>query len=69
VAGHDGRAYEAPVKADTAYGDRWIVSQGLKAGDRVVISGASQLQDGAPVKVTDTQASNAPAASSAAVHS
>ena len=48
---------------------RWIVSQGLKAGDRVVISGASQLQDGAPVKVTDTQASNAPAASSAAVHS
>ena len=69
VAGHDGKAYEAPVKADTAYGDRWIVSQGLKAGDRVVVSGASQLQDGAPVKVTDTQASNAPAASSAAVHS
>lgn len=69
VTGPDGKAYEAPVKADTAYGDRWIVSQGLKAGDRVVISGASQLQDGAPVKVTDTQASNAPAASSAAVHS
>jgi membrane fusion protein, multidrug efflux system len=69
VAGPDGKAYEAPVKADTAYGYRWVVSQGLKAGDRVVISGASQLQDGAPVKVTDTQASNAPAASSAAVHS
>jgi membrane fusion protein (multidrug efflux system) len=68
VAGHDGRAYEAPVKADTAYGDRWIVSQGLKAGDRVVISGASQLQDGAPVTVTDTHASNAPAASGAAAH-
>ncbi|MGF6240093.1 membrane fusion protein, multidrug efflux system [Paraburkholderia phenazinium] len=68
LAGADGKAHAATVKAETAYGDRWIVSQGLKIGDRVVISGASQLQDGAPVTVTDTHASNAPAASGAAVH-
>jgi membrane fusion protein (multidrug efflux system) len=68
LAGVDGKAHEVPVKAETAYGDRWIVSQGLNIGDRVVISGASQLQDGAPVTATDTHASNAPAASGAAVH-
>ncbi|MFL9876705.1 efflux RND transporter periplasmic adaptor subunit [Paraburkholderia megapolitana] len=68
LAGADGKAHQAPVRADRAYGDRWIISQGLKAGDRVVTSGAGQLQDGAPVKVTDTQASNAPAAGSAAAH-
>lgn len=68
LAGADNKAHAATVKADTAFGDRWIISQGLKTGDRVVISGASQLQEGAAVKVTDTRTSSASAASSAAVH-
>lgn len=68
LASADGKVHEAPVKADTAYGDKWIISQGLKTGDRVVVSGASQLQDGMPVSVTETHASNAPAASGATVH-
>ncbi|WP_259294883.1 efflux RND transporter periplasmic adaptor subunit [Paraburkholderia sp. DHOC27] len=68
LAGADNKAHSATVKAETAFGDRWIISQGLKTGDRVVISGASQLQEGAAVKVTDTHTSSASAASSAAVH-
>ncbi|NIF72792.1 efflux RND transporter periplasmic adaptor subunit [Burkholderia sp. Ap-962] len=67
LAAADGRAHQVNVKADTAYGDQWIVSQGLKAGDRVVISGASQLQDGAPVKVTDTHAPQATTPAGAAL--
>lgn len=68
LAGSDNKAHETHVTADTAFGDQWIVSQGLKTGDRVVISGASQLQDGAAVKVTDTHTSTPAAASGTAAH-
>jgi membrane fusion protein (multidrug efflux system) len=68
LAGADNKAHEATVRAETAYGDRWIIEKGLKIGDRVVVSGASQLQEGAAVKVTDTRTSSASAASSTAAH-
>ncbi|HBK46696.1 MAG TPA: efflux transporter periplasmic adaptor subunit, partial [Xanthomonadaceae bacterium] len=30
-------------------GDRWLVAAGLEAGDRIVVSGAQGLSDGAKV--------------------
>lgn len=39
-----------PVKADRSQGDAWIVSEGLKAGDRVIVEGLQKAKPGAPVK-------------------
>ena len=39
-----------PVKADTAQGNLWIVSDGLKAGDRVIVEGFQKAKPGATVK-------------------
>lgn len=39
-----------PVKADRSQGDAWIVSEGLKAGDRVIVEGLQKAKPGMPVK-------------------
>jgi membrane fusion protein (multidrug efflux system) len=39
-----------PVKADRAQGNAWIVSEGLKAGDQVIVEGFQKVQPGATVK-------------------
>ena len=41
-----------PVEPGQFYGDQWIITKGLKAGDPVVVDGAIKLAPGAPVKVT-----------------
>lgn len=38
-----------PVTADRAIGDKWLVSEGLAAGDRIVLEGIQKVQPGAPV--------------------
>lgn len=37
------------LKTDRAVGDRWLVSEGLKAGDRVIVEGLQKTAPGAPV--------------------
>lgn len=69
LVGADGKVVAQAVKADAAQGDRWIVSQGLKAGDRVIVEGLQKVKPGAPVKAVPWQAAQpaaAPAATSAA---
>lgn len=39
-----------PVKADRSQGDSWIVSEGLKPGDRIIVEGVQKAKPGAPVK-------------------
>lgn len=39
-----------PVKADSAEGNAWIVSEGLKSGDRVIVEGFQKVKPGATVK-------------------
>lgn len=46
-----GHAKQVAVHADTAYGDQWIVSSGLKAGDRVIVDGLQKVQAGTAVHV------------------
>ncbi|TAM13083.1 MAG: efflux RND transporter periplasmic adaptor subunit [Nevskiaceae bacterium] len=43
------------VTAARAIGDKWLVTQGLKAGDRVVVSGLQFVHPGAKVKVEEVK--------------
>lgn len=38
------------IKADNAQGDKWIVTEGLKAGDKVIVEGLQKIKPGAVVK-------------------
>jgi membrane fusion protein (multidrug efflux system) len=54
------------LKIERAIGDKWLVSEGLKAGDRVIMEGLQQVRPGMPVKVVPfvAQASVAPVSAS-----
>ena len=43
-----------PVIVGEWIGEDWIINQGLKAGDRVIVEGFQRLAPGAPVKVVST---------------
>lgn len=44
------------ITADEAIGDKWLVSSGLQAGDRVIVEGTSKASAGATVKPVDVTA-------------
>jgi membrane fusion protein (multidrug efflux system) len=50
LVGADGKVSVQPVKADIAQGNVWIVSEGLKAGDRVIVEGFQKVRPGGVVK-------------------
>src|SRR5262245_10627211 len=41
------------VKVGDQVGDSWIVTEGLKPGERVVVEGLQKVRDGAPIKVVN----------------
>ncbi|HWW06129.1 efflux RND transporter periplasmic adaptor subunit [Collimonas sp.] len=68
VVGADNKVAVRPVTADVAQGDKWIVSDGLKAGDKVIVEGMQKVKPGAVVKPApwSPAAAAAPAAAGAA---
>jgi len=50
VAGADGKAEQRMLTLDRAIGDRWLVTKGLAAGDRVIVEGLQRVRPGADVK-------------------
>ena len=50
LVGPDGTVSAQPVTTGRAQGDTWIVRDGLKAGDRVIVEGLQKVQPGAVVK-------------------
>lgn len=52
VVGAEDKAEMRPIKLGPRVGTRWIVDQGLKAGDKVVVEGIQKARPGAPLKVT-----------------
>jgi membrane fusion protein, multidrug efflux system len=40
-----------PVKTGSLQGDSWVVTEGLKDGDRVIVDGLQKVQPGIPVRV------------------
>jgi membrane fusion protein (multidrug efflux system) len=59
----DDKVEIRPIKTDAAVGDKWIVTSGLKPGERIIIEGSQKVQPGATVKPVpyDPAATNAPA--------
>jgi membrane fusion protein (multidrug efflux system) len=49
VVGADNKVSVRPVVANTAQGDKWIVSEGLKSGDKVIVDGLQKVKPGALV--------------------
>jgi membrane fusion protein (multidrug efflux system) len=54
VVGPDNTAQARPIAVGEWYGEQWIVTQGLEAGDKVIVDGAIKLQPGAPLNVLET---------------
>lgn len=76
LVGADGKVTPQQVKADTTQGNSWIVSEGLKPGDRVIVEGFQKVKPGATVKpvpwkgaaanTTTASQTNAPTANASA---
>ncbi len=61
VVGADGKVAPRPVKIGTSVNGQWVVLDGLKAGEQVMVDGFQKLRGNAPVKPVPWQ----PAASGA----
>ncbi|MCP2232348.1 membrane fusion protein (multidrug efflux system) [Erwinia aphidicola] len=63
VVGADNKVEVRNVTADQAFGDKWLVTSGLKDGDRVITTGLQRVKPGAavtPQEVSDDSAKEAP---------
>ena len=69
VVGDDGKVSKRPIKVSAAQNNRWVVLDGLKAGEKVMVDGFQKLQmlpPGTPVKPVPWQAPGTAAAPAAA---
>lgn len=48
----DGKAAIQNVEVGDWYGNNWIITEGLKVGDQVIVDGVNKVGQGMPVKVT-----------------
>ena len=66
VVGEGDKVEVRQVTASQAIGDKWLVTDGLKTGDRVVISGLQKVRPGVQVKAQEVTADNNQQAASGA---
>lgn len=66
VVGKDGKVEVRPVKVSRALGDKWLVEEGLKAGDKVIVEGVQKIGPGMPVQATELGAKPARTAATSA---
>jgi membrane fusion protein (multidrug efflux system) len=50
VVGTEEKVEQRPIKVARTVGDNWLVSEGLKEGDRVILEGLQKAMPGTPVK-------------------
>ena len=50
------QAEPRPVEAGQWSGDRWVISSGLKGGERVIVDGVMKIGPGAPVRIAEAKA-------------
>jgi membrane fusion protein (multidrug efflux system) len=58
----DDKVEMRPIKTERAIGDKWLVTDGLQAGDRVIVQGLQKAMPGATVHPTDVSATETAAA-------
>jgi membrane fusion protein (multidrug efflux system) len=66
VVNADDKVEMRPVKAERAIGDKWLVTDGLQAGDRVIVEGLQKAMPGATVHPTEITTTETAAARPAA---
>ena len=66
VVGQDNKVALRTVRTGALVDGFWLVDDGLKAGERVIVSGVQKLRPGTVVKVAAAPAATAPAAATAA---
>ena len=66
LATPQGTAEVRPVIVGEWVGNDWVIKQGLKAGEQVIVDGFQRLRPGSPIKVTGGQKQAAPAAAASA---
>ena len=49
VVNGEGKVEARPLKTERAIGNQWLVSEGLKAGDKLIVEGLQKARPGAPV--------------------
>jgi membrane fusion protein (multidrug efflux system) len=67
AVGNDGKAEARPVKLGPRVGTQWIIDDGVKAGDKIVVEGIQKARPGTPlnpvvVSAADLEKPEAPAA-------
>ena len=45
-----GKVEQRKITVDRAIGDKWLVSEGLSPGDRLIVEGVQKVRPGASVK-------------------
>ncbi|MEW5769694.1 MAG: efflux RND transporter periplasmic adaptor subunit [Pseudomonadota bacterium] len=50
LVGPEGKAMPQPVKTAGLSGDDWIIAEGLKGGEQVIVNGLQKARPGTPVK-------------------
>ena len=61
VVGEDGKVAPRHVKVGTEQAGQWVILDGLKAGEQVMVDGFQKMRPGAPVKPVPWQPGGAPA--------
>ncbi|MEG0400905.1 MAG: efflux RND transporter periplasmic adaptor subunit [Hafnia sp.] len=59
LVGADNKVENRTVTAAQAIGDKWLVTDGLKSGDKVIVTGLQKVRPGVQVKVEEASAGNA----------
>jgi len=57
IVDKEGKVQVRMLTVDRAMGDKWLVSSGLAAGDRVIVEGLQKVRPGAPAKVVSLEGS------------
>jgi membrane fusion protein (multidrug efflux system) len=58
VVGKDDKVEVRELKTSQAIGDKWLVTEGLKNGDRVIVTGLQKVKPGVQVKAQEVAAEN-----------
>ncbi|MDB5893047.1 MAG: efflux transporter periplasmic adaptor subunit, partial [Rhodoferax sp.] len=66
VVGPDGKVSQRKIKIGSSKGTSWVVTEGLKAGEQVMVDGFQKLRGDAPVKAVPWQPAGAAAPAAAA---